>query len=92
MNALGSRVPHLSIGFDERLDLARREIDSLVTQCHQRFARLADETMPQLFVGADLTDEQLNRFLRHRIDSLSPGRGNDRAIGLQPPVFEAMPV
>jgi hypothetical protein len=65
MNPCGCGIPQLAIGLEERLDLTRREVDALIAQSGERFQRLPDEPKAQFFVGDDLTDEQLNRFLRH---------------------------
>lgn len=78
MNAVGGGVPQLVIGVEEGLDLAGRKLEPLIAQRGQRFEGLLDEAAPQLFVGDDLADEQLDGFLRHDVD-LARQEGNGRA-------------
>jgi hypothetical protein len=65
MNPRGSRIPQLTVCLDERVDLSRCQLEPPLAQCGKRFTRLFNELQPQFFVRDDLTDEQLNRFLRH---------------------------
>jgi hypothetical protein len=65
MNPRGGRIPQLPVCLDERLDLARRELEPLFAQGRERFEGLPNELKPQIFVSDYSTDEQLNRFLRH---------------------------
>ena len=65
MDPRGGRIPELPVGIDERVDFSGRQLETSFAQGRKRFTRLFDELQPQFFVCDDLTDEQLNRFLRH---------------------------
>jgi hypothetical protein len=83
MDPRGGRIPELSVGIDERVDFSGRQLEASFAQGCQRFTRLLDELQPQFFIRDDLTDEQLNRFLRHGAD-LTRRQGNSRATSSTP--------
>src|SRR3954463_2083542 len=72
MDTCGDGIPQVLVDLDERIELARRELDALVTQRGQRLAWVVDELASQFFVGEDPADEQLYGFLRHDARSATP--------------------
>jgi hypothetical protein len=78
MNAFGDRFPQLGIGLYQRPDFPVRQFEPLLTECDERLPRLPHKPETQFFVREQLTDEQLDRFLRHDVWLPSSHKGNAR--------------
>jgi hypothetical protein len=59
MEGSGGYFPQAGLCVDERLDLEARQLESLLLEGRERFSRGGHETPPKIFVGDDLSDEQL---------------------------------
>ena len=76
MNPPRQQRPHFGIASYERVDLVRAQLISQLAQLPKRFTRPLLKTQPQIFVGEQPANHELNRLLRHTFR-----RGNPRASG-----------
>ena len=65
MDFPGRRFPHTGRSIDEGLDLDRCQLEPLFPDGRERLGWCGDESAAQIFVGEDLTNEELHGSLRH---------------------------
>ena len=65
VDPFGRGLPQALVGPHKRIDFVVGQVNPLIAQRGQRFHGLFDEAPPELFVGDDLPDQQLNCSLRH---------------------------
>jgi hypothetical protein len=63
MNTVGRGFPQRPVGLDQGFDLRLRQFKTQVAQRGKRLERLASETDPEILIGEQPTDQQLNRLL-----------------------------
>src|SRR5438094_5023030 len=65
MNPPRQQRPHFGIASYERVDLVRAQLISQLAQLPKRFTRPLLKTQPQIFVGEQPANHELNRLLGH---------------------------